>query len=513
MGFSRVPLDRIVRIVVQIGDQEHQGTGFRFSSDRVVTAFHVIDGAEVIRVHEPDGSDGWKEPVLLDREAGHGVVWSPVEVETDLDAAVLSTPEVSGKARAPFCGNPWSARHPWGSHGFPAIEPETAKGFYGRAFPCPIGSGFFELTVADTYVEDLEAWGGLSGAPVILQIPRLGSVFGGVIGEGPPDAKGSRLWATALPALLDERSFRIALLGSEPDWFEEYVDRVHEKLQGDELATTEVCLALGLDHHPRDSKQVAQNAINGVEVRDICMALAKAAKKLDQKGKQSSGHHVRNVLAAVAPVQFLRSQGITPPDSKTRRIDLEVASDLGAEAVVAAMQRRLMEVEAVPNDIPQPRWKVSEPGVFGIDLDGSDAVADVVEELRKLVELTSGPARSARAYLVHFAEEYGLLPESLKRRISELEESDETWKKVVSRAVNRRLGALTDAERYYFLMALEKDSERKEQFLERLGEDLPELLVVTRTGNSADQVDTEDAQLQSPFEHAFSGKPSEDTTK
>ena len=513
MGFPEIPLDRIVRVVVQIGDSEEQGTGFRFSSDRVVTAFHVIDGAQSIQVLDPDGKGGWRKPVTLHQEDGHGVLWPSADAEPLLDIAILSTPEVAGIARAAFRGDPWSVRFDWESYGFPANEPLTRKGFSGKTFQCPTGWGQCELVVADTHIADLKAWGGLSGAPLFLEIPGEGFVFAGVIGEGPDDAKGSRLWATTLPAPLEERAFRVGLLGDEPDWFQDYVDIVHQRLKDDGEATTAVCIALELSQDATDSANVAKVAVNNVEMRDVCMALAKAAKQLDRGGNRASGDRLRAVLAAVAPARFLKSQGIAPPDSTSRRIDLEVASDLGAEAVVAVMQRRLMEVEAIPGDIPRLLWKVSEPGVFGLDLDGSEAARDVIEELRKLVELASGPARSARAYLVHFAEEFGLLPESLKRQISELEASNETWEKVVSRAVNRRLKALPDAERFYFLMALEKDPERRQQFLERLGEDLPSLLLVTRTRRDLDQLDAEDAQLQSPFEHAFSGDPPEDETK
>ena len=507
MSTSGIPSHRVVRVVVERQGTVDQGTGFRFSSNRVVTAFHVVEGAEIVRVLDPDGDD-WRDSGPLRPETGHGVVRpSTEEANPTLDAAVLATPELAGIDRASFTDNPWSARHRWETCGFPVNEPSTRKGFYGEAFPP--NAGFCELTVRDSYVEAIEeGWGGLSGAPVFLNIQGAGWVFAGVIVDGPEDAKGHRLWAVTLPALLAERSFRIALLGDEPDWFEAYVALIQEVLEGDGHATSAIRMIFGLDPNLPASKELAQKVVFDLETQGVCMALAKAAKNLDQNGRRESGDRVRSVLAALAPIRFLRSRGMIPPDSKSRRIDLEVATDLGADAVVAAMQCRLMEVEIVPGDIPSSRFSVAQPGVFGLDIDGVDASHDVVEDLRRLIELAPvGPAHTARAYTIHLANDLKLLPESLKRRIAELETTDETWEKAAARAVNRRLEALADSEKFYLLIALKADSNRREQFLQYLGKDLPALLQVTRTSNDSEQFDREDQQLQSPFQTAFSGDP------
>lgn len=513
MGFSRVPLERIVRVVVQTKDGKEQGTGFRFSADRVVTSFHVIEGADEIRVLDPDSEGGWIDSGDLDSAAGHGVLWPVRGSEASLDAAVLGTPEVEGLSSGSFLGNPWSSRTAWEGYGFPASEAEVRKGFSGHAFPIRAGDPSCELAVADTKIRQVRAWGGLSGAPIFLEISGA-FFFAGVIRDSPEDTEGSRLWATPLPTLLEDREFRLALLGDEPDWFEDYVDLVREKLQGDESANTTVRLALGMTGEEEVAQEVVQAAAHRVEVREVCLALAKAAKNLDRDGNHRSGDRVREILSAVAPVRFLRSMGLTPPSSEARRIDLEVASELGADAVVAAILRRSMEVKEIPGDVPEPKWRVSKPGVFGIDLDGADASRDVVEEVRKLVELTPGPECAARAYLIHLAKDLGLFPAKLRRQIAGLDTSHESWEKVVSQAIDRRLRTLSDVERLYFLMELKEDSEQQEQFLRRLGSDLPALrLVTTSKSSDPDQLNMEDEILQTPFEHAYSGETPEDDTE
>lgn len=521
MAFLEIPLDRIVRVVVRREGSEIQGTGFRFSSNHVVTAFHVIEDADEIRVLDPDGA-GWKDSEPLESTAGHGLLWPPDPEAPALDGAILATPEVPGTSQAHFHGEPWTTRQKWESYGFASSEPTTRKGLYGEAFPCPSGNSFCELTVKDTHIEAIESWGGISGGPVFLKLPGDRYVFAGLIGEGPDDAKGTRLYAVPLPSLLAEKGFRDALIGedpdgpedSDPDWLSDYVDLVREKLEGDDLAKTAVRLVFENRNPSLALYEPAEQAVREVGLGNVCMALAQAARRLDQEGKRASGDRVRGVLAAVAPVRFLRSQSMDPPERGVRRIDLEVASDLGAEAMVAARQRRAMELESVPGDIPIPKWKLTEPGRFGIDFDGSEAVRDVVEELRKLVALAPHPESAARAYLARCAEELGLMPESLRRQVKTLMDSNkdahEVWEKVVSKAVNRRLEALTDSERYYFQIALQKDSKYQQQFLKALGWNLPSLLVVTRSSDDLDQLDKEDEQLQAPLEHAFSQDPPED---
>ena len=510
MAFSEVPIDRIVRVIATRKDGEScRGTGFRFSSDRVVTAFHVVEGAQEIRVLDPDGKD-WKDSGKLGSEDGYGVIWPPKGAHKGLDAAVLSTPDVDGIFQAAFQNEPWPRTYPWECRGFPAAEPEERKGFSGKAFECLPGEGQCQLLVENTFVESIKVLGGLSGAPVFLEVRPGSFFFAGLIYEGSDIAKGSRLRMTALPALLDDESFRVALLGEEPPWFDDYIAMVQEKLEGDQDATNAVRQAFSLSESPEGAIELAETAIREMEDREVCMRLAQAAKALDREGKRKAGDGVREVLAAVAPVHFLRSRGMSAPDSGARRVDLEVATDLGAEAVVAIMRGRLMEVRAIPKDIPEPKWKVPEPGIFGIDPDGSDAVADVAEDLRRLVELVPDSQRPEGAYLMHLAEDFECLPDRLKQQIVSRKDEVGIWEGFAAPAINRRFAMLTNADRYYFLMELKNNVDKREHFLRRLQEDLPALLQVTRRSEEIHHANEEDEQLQSPFEHAFSGELPED---
>ena len=513
---------RIVRVeAIFDGNKRKRGTGLRLKSGWILTSQHVLERSSakgVERAHRvevalpaPGGEESPSVPATVE--------WwgEPKGLDTDnlfaLDAVLLSEKEllpVDGKAirlvphhlpsgRCEVAG--WIRASSLSDR---KIAPEELQGTFSAIDEA--------ATILPLRIEGLEPersdpdspspYGGVSGAPVFVASGRFEGWLYGLVRKG-PKAQPDRLWAVSTPALLRNDRFQQTLAGEEPEWFEGYVELVRSKLDGDETAKIAVRQIIDSAGRCESDEALARAAVREETIGDVCMALAQAARQLDRDGATDSAERMRAVLTAVAPVRFSRSMGIEPPAEEIRRLDLDVASDLGAEAIVAAMQRRSMELEPVPGDIPRPKWVLSPPGVFGIDLDGSDAVGDIVEELRKLVKLAPQPSQAARAYLVHQANELGLLPESLLRQVSALKEDDEVWNKVVSRAVNRRLAALNTSERYYFQIALDEGSEHQEGFLRRLGDDLPALPIVTRSSRDPDQLDAEDAQLQSPLEHAF----------
>ncbi|MEM1182996.1 MAG: hypothetical protein AAGM22_31935 [Acidobacteriota bacterium] len=491
-----------MRVVVETPQGTVGGSGFRFSGTRVVTARSLVHGADSIRIFDPEYG-GWLDSGPLDAEKEQGVLWPPAEEQAWSDVAVLATPEIPDLEPFALQTSPWESPLRWACAGFAGGAADGLWTSHGEAVLFEEAS--LELPSKDPDRLAEEAPAGLRGAPLFVWPSETGVSFAGVVGLG--FTGGGHLSAVPLASLFDRKHFQHVLHAGEPEWFEKYVNQIFAKINGNRELTELVRESLSLERErvtqPKDVARAACTFGSG----EFTLRLSKAAAAWDQAGKLEQARQVREVLTAVAPVRFLRTRGLAPPDLRSGPVDLPVNSDLAVEAHVAVGHGRAMELEAMAGDVLRARNRVVDPMVFGIDPSGTAALDDVIDELRQLIVLASGPDRAARAFTAELARLYKCCPRMLRDQIQERTASEDVWRKVVSQAINGRLALIPDWEKKYLLLALNQEADSRKDFIDALKEYLPDLLLVTRSGTDNDEWAAEDKELQIPLTHAFKAVP------
>lgn len=205
-------LSRFVRIT-RDGSATSGGTGYLLHGDLVLTARHVVAGANELVVHY-DGREG---PAEAKPER---VVW---EGKDDLDVAVLAVKSDRLLAREVLTPRQFQGEVPWRSRGWarvaPAPSPKSTSvvdgmsGLGGRAYEFSATARRFEVGVDDP-PKGVEWWKGVSGAPVFSDRWLLG-----VIAQGEKPFEGGRLDAIPIAALWKAPGF-LAAIGIDASWQE-----------------------------------------------------------------------------------------------------------------------------------------------------------------------------------------------------------------------------------------------------------------------------------------------------
>lgn len=210
-------------LVVQIRARPLFGTGYRIAQGLVLTAAHVVTGADGERPGRVTVARLGRDPVDGD------VVWCRRDASVDAALIRLRTPgdtEVPGRAPVVRYGSFVSARpdQPVEAIGFPRAQKfETLRDqehLSGLLSPATgAGSGHYELTSTTPMPaappgETRTQWGGMSGAAVFAD-----GLLVGVVRQDRRPRWGTRLTATPLPALLADEAFRRTVaetVGHEP---------------------------------------------------------------------------------------------------------------------------------------------------------------------------------------------------------------------------------------------------------------------------------------------------------
>ena len=198
-------LTRFVRVVVERAGKIGGGTGYLLHGDRVLTARHVVEGAESLSVEYSD-------------ELGSGPVYNtPARVcwkgSGELDVAVLSIDTSLRIARQVLGPVVLADDQPWRSRGWSvaAVSPsppakatvvDSMSGLSGEAYQFSEGAQGLELEVKAP-PSAATNWCGISGAPVFC-----GDQLVAVIRDAEEVFKGSRLKAVPIAALWESEGFR-----------------------------------------------------------------------------------------------------------------------------------------------------------------------------------------------------------------------------------------------------------------------------------------------------------------
>lgn len=213
-GGPVAPRRRVVAIEVDCGPSAHPrwryGSGLLIGGQQVLTAAHVVSGAEAIAIHRPDDDAPWNADVTAMLSGGVDV----------FDVAVLDVDEAEPLDDLPLarvnrdCDGDEVVRRCW-AVGFPAFQrrnegdgPLVRESIQvGGTIPPLSGlrSNLLTLQVTATprplpeaSLDDDSEWAGMSGAAVFA-----GEWLLGVVTEHTPAQGSSAITVTPLDALLD----------------------------------------------------------------------------------------------------------------------------------------------------------------------------------------------------------------------------------------------------------------------------------------------------------------------
>lgn len=370
----RLELRSFVRIVLRLAEGgEAVGTGYRLGGERILTAAHVVEGAETITV-EHDSAEG---AVLADEAE---VLWE----DEDLDVAVLACPS----SPAPFthlASGPLLSRSSWESRGCAraglpgASVADSMVSLAGKAAATAAHQDRFEVEV-EAPPEKVEDWSGISGAPVFVD-----GRIQGVLRAAPKSFVGRRLHATPIHRLMAIDGFVGAANLRQSDRWEQLRSEARDLLSGDRDAAEAVAVQ-------KDGwRQVfAENGSEGLadeicargRVDEVLSAMHKAHHTLLAKERRGSAGTIERVLALIVPVLFDRNLVYSLPGPGAI-LEVPVATRTVAEIVMAGVDARgyrYRPMEGV-RSYPEPIASVAGFPEPGIDFHGDRAFKDFVDHL------------------------------------------------------------------------------------------------------------------------------------
>jgi Trypsin-like peptidase domain len=371
----RLELRSFVRIVLRLeGGKRAVGTGYRLCDDRILTAAHVVKGAETITV-EHDAADG--VPIAEEAE----VLWE----NRDLDVAVLACPP----APAPFthlASGPLADRSSWESRGCArAAGPgrsvaDSMVSLAGKASAVVEHQDRFELAV-EAPPADVKDWSGISGAPVFVD----GRIYG-VLREAPEDFVGRRLHATPIHRLMAIDGFVQAANLEQADRWEHLLSEARDLLVKDS-AVAKVVAAQNDGWRQVFAKDgtvgLADEILERGRVEEVLSAMHKAHHALLGTDRRGSAATIEKVLALIVPVLYDRNLVYSLPGPGGAILEVPVATRTIAEIVMAGVDARGYRYRPMEDarSYPEPIASVAGFPEPGIDFDGDRAFKDFVDHL------------------------------------------------------------------------------------------------------------------------------------
>jgi len=203
--------DKIVRINADIDDTVSSGTGFFWESDgTVLTAYHVIKGATQIRIYS--GGQLFDQIML-------------VSYSNEYDLALLKILDFNNYSKIELFNLGYSdsiyqnlnqsldiVAYPWGWAEYHKVtgRPTRSKLIWSETITNREGYGLFARNI-QVILMDVTVYGGMSGAPVVMNDKVVG-VLSGSLEEG-----GSLAWAIPVKYAKDKMKI-VNVLPDEFDW-------------------------------------------------------------------------------------------------------------------------------------------------------------------------------------------------------------------------------------------------------------------------------------------------------
>lgn len=340
----------VVRIATD-GGRKLLGTGTLIAPGRVLTARHVVDDARDVEV-----------PGLVARRE-HGESFVPVDVAWrgagGLDVAVLNAAvggPVPSHPLAVLSARAIEADESWEAQGYPAVRAEAPSSRLvkvgGRARSCGVTESDLWLD-APTHPG---AWGGLSGAGVVL-----GHHVAGVVRGVPLGWKDERISATPVAAFLQDAGFREALGLNEED----------ERLVAD-LEALRRKVEDRLRRSPDINAALAEVLSVVASVPSVACALLQTSGKIVaqvfddlDRCMEKERAAVRGLFAEILPFAvdwhgaLLQARAAVPIDG-AGSIELSLRTQTVAEIVLAGVDGRCCQFAPAFPDSPMPEGVAHE---------------------------------------------------------------------------------------------------------------------------------------------------------
>lgn len=472
-------LSRFVRIT-RDGSDTKGGTGYLLHGDIVLTARHVVAGAQDLVVHYDD-REGRAETRKV------RIAW---EGGDDLDVAVLAIETGLRIPRQVLDPRRFRGEVPWRSRGWARAAPETPEGnacvvdgmspLSGRAYEFSPTARHLHVGVDDP-PRSVEWWKGVSGAPVWSDRWLIG-----VIAQGDTPFDGKRLNAVPVAALWKEPGF-LREIGHDASWQElregrrrALADHLSEILQEHHRAAE--TLAAEDETWRRTLKAegaagLAKALVDAPSWRSVLQAIDAAHDRLlKSKTADSSGEAraLEALLRRALPEVYAASEYATSPlEEGSLVVTLPVETETLAEVAMAAIEGREVDFLEVrgKHDLPQGR------GMYRF------------ESLNQRTDFDYKSEGRVREWIVSLAEHLGLQPRVIQT-LGTPERFDE-----LAKLVNFELER--DVRRYslprrYFLFTPDFQGLHGD-FLALLSEKLPalQLGVLEGRGMAEEIMDTE----------------------
>lgn len=382
---------RFVRVAVEFAEgKTGWGTGYLVGPGKVLTAEHVIRGAEKIELQ----FEGEAKP----RQARR--CW-PLE-KADLDAAVLVFEEAQAACTAvvPLAETPLEKTTRWESRGWAravhrvhpvhevhAVHDELV-GLKGEVFSFTAAARKIELTV-EAPPREMEDWKGISGAPVFL-----GGRLAGIIVQAEPPFEGRRLKAVPLHLLLQAQGFREALgLGDAAAQPSPLLHVARRRLEGSLAACAAIAQVAARRNLAGWQALGSAGAVALVEqlyertrVADVLLVLNEAHRRLSQ-GDLGAAAAIEAVLEHLVPLLYHRGVAhALPREPGGALVRLPVRTPTLVELAMAGRENRPARFLPAANerDFPRPLAQLPTPPEVGIDPSGAASLAAFINHLANL---------------------------------------------------------------------------------------------------------------------------------
>ncbi len=356
-------LSRFVRIT-RDGSATQGGTGYLLHGDLVLTARHVVTGAQDLVVHY-DGREGLAETKKV------RIAW---EGDGDLDVAILDIETDLRIPRQVLDPRRFRGEVPWRSRGWARAAPEMQEGdacvvdgmspLSGRAYEFSPKARHFDVGVDDP-PRSVEWWKGVSGAPVFSDQWLVGVI---ACGDSPFD--GKRLKAIPVAALWKEPGF-LKEIGHDASWQElrerrrrALIDHLSEILSkhhkaAETLAAEEESWRRALKSE--GAAGLAKALVDAPSWRSVLKAIDGAHERLlKSKDADSRGEAraLEEVLRRALPEVYSASEYVSSPlEEGSLIVTLPVETETLAEVAMAAIEGRAVDYSEVKgkHDLPKGR--------------------------------------------------------------------------------------------------------------------------------------------------------------
>lgn len=473
---------RLVQVLAEkSGEPRYEvATGFAITQRRILTSFHVLEGAVAVRVR------------CLDADRQHWIdaamVW-PKDGAPAADAAVLEI-DASHEVRQRLGGNALPVlaavvpddREPWSSQGI--LRAATTFDSQGRPVShaedmtgtlCPAKNDGIMSLVVDSRPAEEAGWQGASGSPVFVRDRLIG-----VVRSWPTSWAGNMLQAVWLGALFECPDFAEAVgwLGAGKR-LEQLIEEVTTTLSGRQSLSLCVLMAEELKLDVQEASVIARRICELTPVRVLAMA-NRVLKKLKDKPRPTRSQAELESADVLVSVVDRLLVGMLGPSAAAR---LEALGQLGSlvplELPCGAMS--VAEVVMAYLDDGTPWWAPES-------LDTKDPHGATRAPLEPAVGFGENPDDRIRVLLKDLADAL---------EIAETHRGDGSAK-ALAKAVNPAIRYRADKElnaglprRWYALYA----SDRDQAAAQRLKELVPELRVARLSG--PDSMDDEVILCQS----------------